>query len=70
MNFKTKTKTLSLSLLLGLFLFSQTVKAQQWGDYTLYSVMNATSTYLLDTNGNVAKTWTHASTVNRQHKVD
>lgn len=62
MNFKTKTKTLSLSLLLGLFLFSQTVKAQQWGDYTLYSVMNATSTYLLDTNGNVAKTWTHAST--------
>lgn len=24
--------------------------------------MNATSTYLLDTNGNVAKTWTHAST--------
>lgn len=62
MNFKTKTKTLSLSSILGLFLFSQNLKAQQWGDYTLYSVMNATSTYLLDTNGNVTKTWTHAST--------
>jgi len=35
--------------------------AQQWGDYTLYSVLNSTSTTLLDTNGNTFKTWTHAS---------
>lgn len=62
MNFKTKTKILSFILFFGLFSFSPNAKAQQWGDYTLYSVMNATSTYLLDTNGNVAKTWTHATT--------
>lgn len=35
------------------------VKAQQWGDYTLYSVQNSTTTQLLDTNRNVVKTWTH-----------
>lgn len=33
--------------------------AQQWGDYTLYSIQNSTTTQLLDTNRNVVKTWTH-----------
>ncbi|WP_430401866.1 aryl-sulfate sulfotransferase [Fluviicola sp.] len=35
--------------------------AQQWGDYTLYSVQNSSTTYLLDTNGTTYKTWTHSS---------
>lgn len=35
--------------------------AQQWGDYTLYSVQNTSSTYLIDTNSTVFHTWTHAS---------
>lgn len=37
-----------------------TVMSQQWGDYTLYSKQNSTATYLLDTNGTVVHTWTHA----------
>jgi hypothetical protein len=36
--------------------------AQQWGQYTLYSVMNSTTVYLLDTNSAVHKTWTFPST--------
>jgi hypothetical protein len=35
--------------------------AQQWGDYTLYSLQNSSTTYLLDTNGTTFKTWTHSS---------
>jgi len=34
-----------------------TLKAQQWGDYTLYSVMNTTTAYLIDTNSNIFHTW-------------
>ncbi len=50
-------------LLLALFLLIHlTSKAQQWGDYTLYSVMGTTTTQLMDTNGNTVKTWTHTST--------
>ena len=32
--------------------------AQQWGDYTLYALQNQYSANLLDTNGNIVKTWT------------
>lgn len=35
--------------------------AQQWGDYTLYSLQNGTSTQLIDTNNLVFKTWTHGN---------
>lgn len=35
--------------------------SQQWGNYTLYSVMNSTSAYLIDTNGNTFHTWNFAS---------
>lgn len=35
--------------------------AQQWGNYTLYSVQNSTTTYLIDTNSVVYHTWTHTS---------
>ncbi len=38
-----------------------TLQAQQWGHYTLYSTMNGTTTWLIDTNGTNFKTWTHAS---------
>lgn len=38
------------------------VNAQQWGDYTLYSVQNTSNVYLIDTNSTVFKTWTLAST--------
>jgi hypothetical protein len=36
--------------------------SQQWGHYTLYSTMNGTTTYLVDTNGTNFKTWSHTST--------
>lgn len=35
-----------------------TAHAQQWGDYTLYSVQNSTTAYLLDTLNNNYHTWT------------
>jgi hypothetical protein len=35
--------------------------AQQWGLYTLYSALNTTNAYLVDTNSNVYKTWTFAA---------
>ncbi len=38
-----------------------TAQAQQWGDYTLYSVSNSSTAQLVDTNGTVFKTWTFAS---------
>jgi hypothetical protein len=37
------------------------INAQQWGDYTLYSTMTGTTTYLVDTNGTNFHTWTHTS---------
>ncbi len=36
--------------------------AQQWGDYTLYALQNQYSANLLDTNGNLVKTWTFPTT--------
>ena len=50
-----------LLLLLSISLGAGLSYAQQWGDYTLYSQQNSTSTYLLDTNGTVVHTWTHTS---------
>jgi hypothetical protein len=50
-----------LLLAICLLKFS-TIQSQQWGDYTLYSLMNSTSTTLLDTNGTTFKTWTHPTT--------
>jgi hypothetical protein len=52
-----KTKTLLFSLLV----FSFHSFAQQWGNYTLYSVQNSSTTYLIDTNNTVYHTWTHAT---------
>ncbi|MCW3084426.1 MAG: hypothetical protein JWP12_1792 [Bacteroidetes bacterium] len=52
--------TLSIFLIACLFAL-QPAKAQQWGNYTLYSVQNSTNTYLIDTNSVVYHTWTHTS---------
>ncbi len=46
---------------IGIMLCMLPSVAQQWGDYTLYSVQNTSSTFLLDTNGTTVKTWTHAT---------
>lgn len=45
------------------FLVTSTISvtAQQWGNYTLYSTMQGTSTYLIDTNNTNYKVWTHSS---------
>lgn len=48
-------------LIIGLLLLSVTGSAQQWGNYTLYSLQNATAAYLMDTNQAVVKTWTFTS---------
>lgn len=45
-----------------LVLFSITIHAQQWGDFTLYSISNSTTAKLCDTNGVDRKTWTFAGT--------
>ena len=45
----------------ALFLIASALHAQQWGDYTLYSIQNTSSTFLLDTNGTTVKTWTHTA---------
>ena len=44
--------------LVALLLFSISAMAQQYPGYTLYSTMGGTTANLLDTNGNVYKTWT------------
>lgn len=48
-------KKLLLPSLLFLYCYSS---AQQWGEYTLYSVQNSTTAYLVDTNGTTFHTWT------------
>lgn len=51
-----------LYTLLWLSLFGVAgTQAQQWNGYTLYSTMQGTTTYLIDTNNTNYKTWTHAS---------
>lgn len=52
------------SILLNIILFlfcCSTLQAQQWGDYTLYSVMNSSNAYLVDTTGTNYHTWTFAA---------
>jgi hypothetical protein len=44
------------------FIYIYSLQAQQWGDYTLYSVQNSSTAYLVDTNGTNFKTWTFSST--------
>lgn len=51
---------INLLLLVFIFLFKFS-QAQQWGDYTLYSVQNSNSATLLDTNGTVYHSWTFAT---------
>ena len=56
-----KLKHLVLSLLfcvVSLF----TSLAQQWGDYTLYSTLNAVTTKLRDTSGVLVHQWNHTNT--------
>lgn len=48
-------------LLLAIFT-TLTLNAQKWGNYTLYSVQNSSTTQLIDTLNAVYKTWTHATT--------
>lgn len=48
-------------IIFGLSLTFNRAQAQQWGDYTLYSAKNATTAYLLDTNGTVFHSWTFSS---------
>lgn len=54
-------KLLKPVFLLILFLTLTTLKAQQWGAYTLYSTQNSTSAVLVDTNGTTFHTWSFAS---------
>lgn len=55
-------KTNTFLFLLLCFTTFATLSAQQWGDYTLYSVQNSTNAYLVDTNGVNYHSWTFAST--------
>lgn len=50
-----------LTLFLFAVLLSFTVSAQQWGMYTLYSNLNGTVTYLIDTASSNYHTWSHSS---------
>ena len=51
-------KRISLFLLMMIII---KVNAQQWGDYTLYSVQNSSTAALLDTNGTSYHSWTFAT---------
>jgi hypothetical protein len=55
-----KLLRLSLPVVMA-FVLNNAVNAQQWGDYTLYALKDQYSANLLDTNGNIVKTWTFAS---------
>lgn len=48
--------------ILSLGLFATTaLQAQQWGEYTLYSVQNSNAAYLIDTNNTTYHSWTFTS---------
>lgn len=55
-------KMIKLSSMIFLAFGLQTAQAQIWGDYTLYSVQNSTTTQLIDASNTVYHSWTHAST--------
>lgn len=44
-----------------LFFVLHNLNAQQWGDYTLYSVTGSSSAFLVDTNGTTYHSWTFTS---------
>jgi len=48
-------------ILLTFLMIYLNTEAQQWGDYTLYSVQNSTKAYLIDTNGVTYHSWTFSS---------
>jgi hypothetical protein len=52
----------SLAILCLILSYSSISYAQQWGNYTLYSVMNSTAAYLIDTNNAVVNSWTFPTT--------
>src|SRR5258705_5259051 len=58
---KLFTSLRNLKLLLFIHL-CMNVNAQQWGNYTLYSTMQGTVTYLIDTNNANFHTWTTTTT--------
>ena len=62
MSYQMKKLFKLLLLVFWLLSTNMTVFAQQWGDYTLYALQNQYSANLLDTNGNIVKTWTFPST--------
>ena len=43
------------------FFVLHNLNAQQWGDYTLYSVTGSSNAFLVDTNGTTYHTWTFTS---------
>lgn len=57
-----KTQKLLLLFLTLIATGFNRISAQQWDGYTLYSVQNSSTTYLIDTNSNTYHTWTHATT--------
>ncbi len=57
-------KKLLLLVTFLIFTHLHSMQAQQWGNYTLYSTLNGTTTYLVDTNGTNLHTWSH-TTANR-----
>ena len=56
-----RTMKLKLLLIIQLIVLSLTSSAQQWGNFTLYSVSGSTTAYLVDTNGVNHHTWTGLS---------
>ncbi len=54
-------KKIYLPLLLTSFFSFTNLNAQQWGDYTLYSIKNSSNAYLIDTNNATYHTWTGLS---------
>ena len=51
-------KNLFFFLTFLIFIFSFSIYAQQYPGYTLYSIKNSTSAYLIDTNGTNYHSWT------------
>jgi hypothetical protein len=54
-------KKRALSTILLAILFGLNTGMAQWGDYTLYSGQNSTSTQLIDHTGAVYHSWTHTT---------
>ncbi|MBL7765509.1 MAG: aryl-sulfate sulfotransferase [Chitinophagaceae bacterium] len=50
-----------ISLLVATLFITMNVSAQQWNGYTLYSLQNSLSAYLMDTNLTTYHTWTFPS---------